>query len=90
MIAWDPDACKGLRKRRWRGGLLEPGEALHGAQICPRLESISVIAAAHGCGILKLCSVSWGGRRGRCSEQSRDLVGVDMQHKGVKTCFDLG
>lgn len=25
MLLWDPEACKGLRKRRWRGGLLEPG-----------------------------------------------------------------
>lgn len=74
----DAEACKGLRKRRWRGGLLEPRDGLHGAQICLRLESIPVIAAAHDCGILKLCSIRWGRRRGRCSEQSRDLVGVDM------------
>lgn len=47
-MAWDPEAYKGLRKRRWRGGLLEPGEGLHGAQICLRLGSIPAIAAAHG------------------------------------------
>lgn len=70
--------CKGLRQMRWRGDFLKPGEGLYGALACLRLESMTVIAPAHACGILKLCSVGWGGRRDRCSEQSRDLVGVDM------------
>lgn len=78
-MMWDPKACKGLRKRRWRGGWLEPGEGLHRAQICTRLASIYTyhcISPWLCYPQAVFCRLGWG--RGRCSEQSRDLVGVDM------------